>query len=271
MASFKISTLLAQAAIAGVVAMAAAPVVHAGAVFGVDPTFSGGPAQFQADIITSTGRTRGVLSGDFGSAAGSMAGVGWSRYNLWQLGTEDQAASGSLGTFEFWVEYTYTLTLTNGTLGNVGSDYSISALTANFYGQVRVPGGNPTFNNGGIGADPTVSPSANTKLLATTSLLTGSASINGDGGTSFNPIVAFNLTDDGKKFFVQPDPFYNLAFASFTNTSASVTRDFATDTLYLVTAGQTDFAGRTVPTPAVLLLAGIALAAAGAVTRRRNA
>jgi hypothetical protein len=248
--------------------------VSAGGVFTVNPGYFGAPnfpgaqTPFQADKLGSTGVTRATLSAAFGSAAGTVTGIGYSQYNSFSLAASPLGAlSSGLGiNYTLWTEYSYTMTLVSGGLGNVNSSYVINNVMLNFYGE-SLGGANTVFNAGNLGTNPTTAHSGDTQLLGGGMLLAGVADINSLGGTSFNPVMLFGLTPQGSSFFTAPNPFFPLAFASFTNTSLGVTRNIPGQSLYIVTDGGTDF-NNPVPEPMSLALAGIALLGAGVAGRR---
>jgi hypothetical protein len=148
----------------------------------------------------------------------------------------------------------------------VNSSYVINNVMLNFYGE-SLGGANTVFNAGNLGTNPTTAHSGDTQLLGGGMLLAGVADINSLGGTSFNPVMLFGLTPQGSSFFTAPNPFFPLAFASFTNTSLGVTRNIPGQSLYIVTDGGTDF-NNPVSEPMSLALAGIALLGAGVAGRR---
>lgn len=112
-------------------------------------------------------------------------------------------------------------------------------------------------------------------VLATGSLIQGTASTSLSGtGPLFTPSASASLTflagADAGSFFAAPSPFYNLAFAAFTNTTTQV---IAFDGGFAIKKGGGAFnfaATPPVPEPGTyaLLLGG--LGAIGFVTRRRR-
>jgi hypothetical protein len=249
----------------------------AGGVFTVNPghfgisNFNGAQAPFQADKLGSTGVTRAVLSGAFGSGAGTVTGAGYSQYNSFSLNANPLGAlTTGLGlNYALWAEFSFTMTLISGGLGNTNSSYKLNSVTFNVYGEsLGAPGTNSVFNAGNLGANPTVGRSGDTQHLGGGILLDGVADINALGGTSFNPVMLFGLNPiNGPSFFTQPNPFFPLAFASFTNTSIGVSRDIPGQALYIVTDGGTDFTNP-IPEPMSLALVGVALLGAGVAGRR---
>jgi len=257
-------------------------VAVAAPTFTVDPSVFGAPlvpglgaAPFQADAMGTSGNTRATLSAAFGSAAGSVTGVGYLSFDTFKLnGNTVGVGTSGLGiNYRFWAEFSFTMNLVAGTLGNVGSDYILTSTTLTMYGEQLDCFGpcaaDSTFNSGNTAVNPTVAHSADTLTLGTGTLLFGAAGINLAGGSSFNPTMLFSLVaPNGPNFFTAPDPFFPLAFASQTNDAAQITRNLGTKEMHLATGGTAAFANR-VPEPMTLALVGLALVGAGVASRRQ--
>ena len=267
MSQFNILAAVKSAGVAAALAVCASA-ASAGGVFTVAPSYFGGAqANFNADKFSSAGVTRVELNAPFGAGFGSTAtGTGWTSFNAYTLGGLPVFNTGLNSSYFLWAEFNYGLTLTSGGLGLAGSQYAISSATIKFFGE-KADGVDHVLNPGSPLINPSVTPSVDTVLLGTANLLFGVAEINALGGTSFNPTMTFALTAAGENFFVAPDPFFELAFASFTNTSQGVIP--GPQSLYLVTDGGVDFLRR-LPEPTGFALAGLALLAAGVVSRRRR-
>lgn len=99
----------------------------------------------------------------------------------------------------------------------------------------------------------------------------GTASFGGANATgALGALATACATDHGDRFFMAPEPFYDMAFASFNNTSQGVVIDPLTGDVAINQAvGNVDFNNR-IPEPAsVLLLAGGLLGLCASMRRRK--
>lgn len=262
------------AALLGLVASASAE-----PVFGVDANIFGYNATFQSDKISGTAST--LLTPDAGT--NTIAGKGYISFGLFQIpGTSSSYSaldtgltgnpSGNAG-YLLWTEYSYTTKLVSGALGQAGSTYNIISMTLTFWGEAaNGAANNSVFTQANVGnaGSGTVAHSGDTKQLGYSTFLAPgfeNATINGAGGTSFSPTLGFELTADGKNFFVSPNPFYEIAFGSFTNVVTGVSRG---NGLIAVNSADGGVTFNRVPEPASIALIGVAVLGAGVASRRRK-
>jgi hypothetical protein len=120
-----------------------------------------------------------------------------------------------------------------------------------------------------VGREVSFQGDSNDIILATGSLIAGTAQITPLGGAALNANTTFNLTSAGKLFFVQPTPFFNLAFNGFNNpTGAAITN--GDGTIAINAGGTTEFNNIPEPTSIALLGLGLGMLAVGANARRKS-
>jgi hypothetical protein len=173
--------------------------------------------------------------------------------------------------YSLWAEYSFVTTLATGPYAGPNSSYNINSLTFNLFGE-KLGNGDSAFtvaNNANAGSA-SVAHSADTLLFGSGTVFSGTSTINNQLGTSLNASMLFALTPNGSSFFYAPNPFYDLAFSSFTNTSQGFVPSPAGIVAINNASGGADFNNRT-PEPGSLALLGLGLVGLVAARRRQAA
>jgi hypothetical protein len=219
---------------------------------------------FTADNILVSDYSKVTLD----SGAGTFTDTGLLSVIGFQLGDTLVLPTGLNTDYGLYISFTgHGTTAGNPTTQNTTATFT--DLTYTLYGY----NGSATF---GLDASNNPTETANeADVLATGSLINGTASTTLSGlGPLFTPSASASLTfvagADAGSFFKDPNPFYDLAFAAFTNTTTQVVA-FNGGFAIKKGGGAFNFAATPpVPEPGTyaLLLGG--LGAIGFVTRRRR-
>jgi|GEM_PF-365045 len=232
-------------------------------------------APVRADNILISDFARVLINGTSFSESGYLSVTDL------QLGGVNVQNSGLGSAYNMYVEFTGNGTLSSATANPnaVPTFGTFQNLTFNLYGY----GGTvATFGVGPDGATVNgVTPGiavgvTGEVLLASGSLAPGSISsvstVPGPGA-GFSPsastLLTFNLTDAGRTRFTAPSPFYEMAFASFTNSPSQVTM-FSGGFTIQQGGGSINFTAAPIPEPETYALMLAGLAAVGFVARRRR-
>lgn len=245
-------------------------------VFTLDPSAAGlgsGDNSVTADnIIISNYST---VRSD--AASGSFENGGFLAFSNFQLDNRSIQGPGLNSDYGLFIEFSGTGTQSVGDATTVSTFGNFDTLEYTLFGY---NGGPATFGFDGSNNATTSVAAADRITLATGSLVQGTVMTMpavGGNGASFTPAAAATLTFEvaagAEGFFASPDPFYNMAFAAFTNTVSQVER-FEGGFRIRQGGGAINFGmeNPTAPIPEpgtyALMLAG--LAAVGTVVRRRR-
>jgi len=267
----------------------AASAAQAAPVFTVNPTNNGISkvgTTFQADgmfgnssaRITQTGVSNGVYT---------YSGTGYINYSTFKLAGQNLGADVTGANFDYTLYALFNQTFTCSSQLGTGVACSVTSIDLNLYADGGGSANRNSFTEASLTADANVGVNGNDILLGTVnSVIAGTAGINNLGGAFQNINTNFNLTADGKQFFVLPNPFYALTFNAFNNTSQGLqcngngdvangglangcAGDFTTVVINQET-GITDFNGTAVPEPGTLAIFGAGLMGLAALRRRKQ-
>ncbi|MDB5820838.1 MAG: hypothetical protein JWQ11_4478 [Rhizobacter sp.] len=216
-----------------------------------------------------------ILLSDFSTvtlgAGSSFSETGYLSFTGYQLGGTTLAADAGLNSsYSLYVMFSGAGTLSGSipvTGGSISAG-SFSSLTYSLYAVNSTTSFTPTSVSFGS------NPAATATLLGTGSLGTGNGTVT--SGTTGSAVTSAGATvsntsflANSGSFFAAPVPFYDLAFATFSNTSTQIVSS-GTGFSIVNGGGALNFAVSPVPEPSTYALMLAGLAVVGGVARRRK-
>jgi hypothetical protein len=234
--------------------------------FKVDPTATGTGPTFTADKIT--GNYVEIIT--FGAGIFNISLLWQPTGFSYPEGQNNIAFTGLGSNFLMYATYLGSGTFTTD---GTNSDFTLSpGGTFELYRDaITVPGTNTTFTNPANGSSPfgkVLGSDGVDMLLATGTGIEGEGKLACAVGLncgSFGQVTSFALTANGKNFFVDPIPFYNLAL-----TAGQFNGFLPVPGATLTLNGSLDAVFSEVPEPATVALLGLGLVGLG-FSRRRTA
>lgn len=260
----KFTKELSTAGVALAMSLSLSSGASAAPVFEITPSVLNGPATaFNGDQMN------GLMSSliTYNPTTKTTSGGGYIAFN--GFGLNDQpvlpGVSGLGVNYDLYVTYTFTTAVT-GTFGASGSEDTITSLDYKFWGAKGAGSTTYTVANASTNQAASASNGA-AQLIGEGSLISGVTGFDSKGGAFVNLNATYENTSFGETFFTAPNPFYDMIFSSFNNTTQGIKRNGNVISVNQA-IGNIDF--NQVPEPISLALVGLGLVAVGITTRRRN-
>lgn len=253
---------------------AALAVVCGGAFAQSSPDFTVSPGDISLGGYNAT-TNRGTFSGDEIKLAdvssvtitgSSFVESGFLAVSSVALNNTQIVAPGLNSTYGLYFRFNGAGTLSDATLPN--TDGTFTSLTYELYGYTGAPA---TFSF--TGTTPTKTATTDTLLASGTLAAGGNFVSTRAGGASFftsaGAPVSFNVAPGAAAFFDSPNPFYDMAYATFAHTPNQVTA-FGNGFSVQGSGGTFNFVAAPIPEPETYALMLAGLGVVGFMARRRR-
>jgi hypothetical protein len=238
------------------------------------PVFTLNPAGSSAALNGTSVTADNIIVSDFShvvinSGTGGFTDTGFLSVQSFQLAGSVVASPGLNSTYGLYIGFSGTGTQTLGNPFTTFTSGNFETLDYTLYGY-----NGPTASFGFDAANNPTTTASGAVALASGSLLQGTVSTSpatSSYSPSANASVTFNVAAGQSAFFVDPAPFYNAAFAAFTNTTSQVDPISPTEFTIRQGGGAFNFAPvSAVPEPQTYALMLAGLAAVGYTAKRRK-
>jgi hypothetical protein len=235
------------------------------------PVFTFSPTG--AGLVGANVTADNIILSDFSTvtftSASTFSETGFLSFANYQLGGTTLANTGLNSTYSLYVAFTGSGSI-DGAVTTAAGTTSVGSFSMLDY-TLYATNGTTTFTSTGV-----TSSGATTVALGSGTLNGGSGSVDSTAAGGVTKAASANVDNatfavaaTAGTFFAAPVPFYDLAFATFSNTSTQIT---TSGNMFSIVngGGALNFAVSPVPEPSTYALMLAGLAVVGGVARRRK-